>query len=57
MGTHRNAVVKGNNPAVVVAPDAPVLHGMKHRVQIVDEHVAEVVIGVTLRQKMHICIA
>ena len=57
MGTHRNAVVKGKNSAVVVAPDVPVLHGMKHRVQIVYENVAKVVISVALSQKMHICIA
>ena len=54
VGAYRNAVLERENSAAVVAPDAPVLHCMEHRVQVVYKNVAKVVVGVALSQKMHI---
>ncbi len=54
VGAYRNAVLERKNSAAVVAPDAPVLHCMEHRVQVVNKNVAKVVVGVALSQKMHI---
>ena len=54
IGTYRNALLDRKNSAAVVAPDSPVLHRMKHRVQVVYKNVAEVIVGIALSQKMNI---